>query len=550
MNKYKELLEKNSQWVAVGIGGLWLLYMIYAHVLASSTASVDVKGAPDKLGPGSVDEYVKVNTIDKLKEAMVKNEPWKPQVIDFPNVISNTLFIKNEQAAAIASRTFNTVLMGPGTTPLPPVQPTGGNLIVALPVVPPAVNSSAEPGKSIVTVPPQPGAANAQPIQQRQLWVTVFGSVPMKDLEKAFAVAGVNTLNVPAAQQTVFLHIEIHREELLSNGQFGNPVDMISTPINLATPAANPPLFPPLPPNQIGPQLTFRNLAAAQQQLICQPDFFVVTKGEIWHLPGQPGGQAGAPVVLPPPPEPKGPTPRQPPRTGGTRRPNGLIETGATNPLNKPAAHTPFLQVMSERPVGAPAFPQPGGPAAPVPPANAPGAVPTAPFTPSNLNDVNIWAHDLTVLPGKTYQYKIRYTISNPVFTFKNLCPPGKQAWAAQFELTSDWSAATPAISVPDTTNIFLANAVPNKGDAIFDIFVWGIGGVVKTTVRCTPGDLIDENLKLSLLDVRVSGGDSIVLLVDDNGTIYRRSQREDNANAAYRQLKMEAANPPPIAAQ
>jgi hypothetical protein len=150
------------------------------------------------------------------------------------------------------------------------------------------------------------------------------------------------------------------------------------------------------------------------------------------------------------------------------------------------------------------------------------------------------------VLPGKTYQYKIRYTISNPVFTFKNLCPPKNAAWAMQFELTSDWSIATPPVTVPDTTNVFVANAIPNKSEAIFDIFVWGVGGVVKTTVRATPGDLIDENLKLSLLDVRISSGDAYVLLVDDNGTIYRRSPREDTGNKAYQQLKAEAAAPPP----
>lgn len=552
MNKYKELLVKNSQWVAVGIGGLWLLYMIYSHVLASTMSSVEVKGAPNQLGPASVDEYVKLNTIDKLKEAMVKNEPWKPHVIDFPVTIRDTIALKDDTAETIPGRPLNAVFVA--NTPVgPDITKVIPNTVSGLVVVPPATGVSGVTGKSVVTVPAPPNAANGQATQQRQLWVSVFGTVPMKELEKAFKDAGVNKLNVAAAQQTVFLHVDIRREELLPNGNFGNPVEMISIPVNLANPGNTQPLFPPLPPNQAGPQLNFRNQAAGQQQLICQPEFFVVTKGDPWHKPGENPGQVGA-VVAPPPPPPAPPknTGRQPPRKTGTPREPGIREPSILAPAEKTGDRLPFMQVFNEpQPNGMPGYPspggQPGGSAVPNQAANALGAVPVAPFSPLGLNDVTLWAHDLTVMPGKTYQYKIRYSISNPIFQFKNLCPPGKVAWAAQFELTSEWSVATPPVTVPDTTNVFLANAIPNKGEAIFDIFVWGIGGVVKSTVRCTPGDMIDENLKLSLLDVRSTPSGAIVLLVDGNGTIYRRSQREDDSNAAYKQLKQEAANPPAL---
>jgi len=179
-----------------------------------------------------------------------------------------------------------------------------------------------------------------------------------------------------------------------------------------------------------------------------------------------------------------------------------------------------------------------------VAPANAQGVPPAGLFMPANAMDVDIWAHDLTVQAGKTYQYKIRYSISNPVFTFKNLCPPANQQWANVFELTSAWSAPTLPFVVPDTTNLFLANANLNKGDATFDVFVWGVNGVVKTTVKATPGDLVDENLKLTLLDIRPSGDDAVALLVDENGVIYRCSRRDDGKNKDYRQLQQESAVP------
>ena len=68
MKKFTDFLEKNSQWLAMALGGFWLLFMVYSHILASSTASVDVKG--NALGPGSVDQFIEDNAIAKLKDAM------------------------------------------------------------------------------------------------------------------------------------------------------------------------------------------------------------------------------------------------------------------------------------------------------------------------------------------------------------------------------------------------------------------------------------------------------------------------------------------------
>ena len=98
MNKLKEILVNQSQWIALGVGGLWLLFMIYTHVLASSTASVDVKG--NELGPGSVDQFISENAINKLKDSMAGTGTLPPLNTDYLAVVKATIALNGESPVA------------------------------------------------------------------------------------------------------------------------------------------------------------------------------------------------------------------------------------------------------------------------------------------------------------------------------------------------------------------------------------------------------------------------------------------------------------------
>src|SRR5436305_4339798 len=48
-----------------------------------------------------------------------------------------------------------------------------------------------------------------------------------------------------------------------------------------------------------------------------------------------------------------------------------------------------------------------------------PGAQPLSPD--KQMTEVVVWAHDATVQPGKTYRYKVRYKIKNPIYHSGNV---------------------------------------------------------------------------------------------------------------------------------
>src|SRR3989442_10877961 len=59
-------LEKNIEWIAVGLGVLWIGYVVWAYVL--STPTIEVGGT--KLGPGAVDEKILDEDARQLKTKM------------------------------------------------------------------------------------------------------------------------------------------------------------------------------------------------------------------------------------------------------------------------------------------------------------------------------------------------------------------------------------------------------------------------------------------------------------------------------------------------
>src|SRR5439155_27355897 len=69
MQKVTEFLEKNVQWVAIGLGALFVLFMVWTYVI-NPPAQVTIAG--QQLGPGEVDPYTEEHVAQQLDSEMNK----------------------------------------------------------------------------------------------------------------------------------------------------------------------------------------------------------------------------------------------------------------------------------------------------------------------------------------------------------------------------------------------------------------------------------------------------------------------------------------------
>jgi len=218
---------------------------------------------------------------------------------------------------------------------------------------------------------------------------------------------------------------------------------------------------------------------------------------------------------------------------------------------------------------GMPQMPQPGAANQAIDAVNAglltaaQATLPKGSFTPSSQPDIVVWAHDASVLPGKTYRYRLQYFLKNPVFQTNNLCQP--QSLADTFMLVSKPSDWTAAISVQSATNFYAVNASPTKDEVKFDIFSWKGGNWQVDSMEATPGDLVGatrgegaEKINFdtgwTLVDVRNdprNGDNKIIILTTDSGQTLRKDLTVDRANPEYKNLmnQVDAAKAKPAGA-
>src|SRR3954469_18190610 len=124
MKKFTEFLEKNCQWLAIGAGAAYLLWMVYVNLLTSSTYQVQV--GTEAKSPGEVDQAV-AQIAEQLDKKMQSSTPIKIPVPNFEKTTFDELQPKKMPEFALAwanSPTQDVQLpVVPGTTP--PTQPPG-----------------------------------------------------------------------------------------------------------------------------------------------------------------------------------------------------------------------------------------------------------------------------------------------------------------------------------------------------------------------------------------------------------------------------------------
>src|SRR5262245_49438726 len=88
MQKVTEWLEKNVQWLAIGLGALFMLFMTWSYVL-SPVASVQI--GQDELGPGQVDVYTQDHVGKQLESAIVGTGKLPTTVPSYTKAFHDTM---------------------------------------------------------------------------------------------------------------------------------------------------------------------------------------------------------------------------------------------------------------------------------------------------------------------------------------------------------------------------------------------------------------------------------------------------------------------------
>src|SRR5438105_2761909 len=101
MQKVLNFLEKNVQWVAIGLGVLFLGWMVYKYAI-NPPLKVDVGGT--MLNPGEVDRHINDNDASKLRAAM----ETPPRIDNTPPTNVTALVDEMKKPVQVAALNFPT----------------------------------------------------------------------------------------------------------------------------------------------------------------------------------------------------------------------------------------------------------------------------------------------------------------------------------------------------------------------------------------------------------------------------------------------------------
>lgn len=511
MQKTLVILEQNVQWLALALGGIFVLYCAWAYVL-TPPATAKIPGQKELLYPGDVSEFT--NKMVREEQRKMKDngftaiqvtdivDPWRKQMgtpaagtPDFPayawHSYPSNEKIKEEGIGGPALAQFH---------------------VDKLPELPKAQPQAPQTGLSVVALPQAGGVNNAaqQVALQDQLWVTVPFSIPAQQLKDAFEKILVDGKQPPNPQlySTDLLQVDLQRQRAVgldANGQpvFPNGDEGVE---NVPMPQIQKNDLQPIPDDKAADAVkaTFVDTASHNMTLITQPKFYETKGGDPFPTP-EALGVVGAATANP----------------GGT----------------PPVPGRPQPQPLPARPLPPPATFNPNAAGQP---ANANQHI--DPLTISK--DISGWAIDETVKPGQTYRYRIVYHMKNPVAMEKNIAG---DAIVNVLDVKSDpgeWSAP---VKAKDTTEFFLM-AVRPKGDVQMDVFHWEKGNwKLDKQTPLAPGDLV-PGTDWAVVDVHSNGSDRrdrYVLLTDDAGNVHRHYPSERDS-ARHKELQELSSNPTP----
>jgi hypothetical protein len=261
----------------------------------------------------------------------------------------------------------------------------------------------------------------------------------------------------------------------------------------------------------------------------------------------------------------------------GVEQPNLRAPAGAGAPARgAPAAGAPPPEA---------ALSSDAGPAAPAAPASGPwwltepmepvGPTPTGPTLTGPVepqhNYATVWAHDLSVRTGRTYQYRMRVAVFNPVYGHPD-CGDEQAKWTP--ELVGEWSEPSAAVTIPRLVHFYFMGVFGDRATVELHRWIHGQWVIVRS-VPCrvgTPviysklvpikvpgsGKEVTETVDLSpgvLLVDMIRGfpytppgmrpiPTNVLIFSDTQGNLGQRIDWEDQKEANQRRQEREAAVP------
>jgi hypothetical protein len=251
-------------------------------------------------------------------------------------------------------------------------------------------------------------------------------------------------------------------------------------------------------------------------------------------------------------------------QTGGYGPPGGMGP-----PTQRPPGYPPNLPWPPAGMVVPPNMGRPGGPTTPTSPEEAQpaqpaqpagpdlGVVPTNGFDPATWQAGNVitFQHDDSVQPGKSYRYRMRYLILNPVYQQPAAAADAKIA--AQFRWESEWSEWTQPVDVQSRLSFFVSSQITTGANAVsMEVFQFVNGRMTSKTFNVQPGDLIggtdaaagDFNTGFTLVDIRrdPSRNENYALILAPDGSLIRRDGG-DRSSQRYQDLRRQLSATVPV---
>jgi hypothetical protein len=304
MEKVISFLERNVQWVVLGIAAVWLLYMAWSYVATPPAIAI----IEDKTHlPGSVDRHTAGGVAKDLQLAMADGRVPTFEVQEFTQAWLAQMAWANSPTLAmadswIASKPGMLALPGrpdqntpsptdatasavtPTDTPTPSVRPE--SLAIALPAARPL--GTVQVGRSIVV---KDSASSTSAVrgqtpstgdEEEEVWVTAVFQIPMDSLKTQFRRAALPE----RVTETAFIDVDLIREEQLPDGTWANQT--------VVTPIAGGATIMPLPPGgNRNAELAYLSWAVENPKLVLRPPFYEVVRGKKWDEPNAERSLAG-----------------------------------------------------------------------------------------------------------------------------------------------------------------------------------------------------------------------------------------------------------------
>lgn len=166
------------------------------------------------------------------------------------------------------------------------------------------------------------------------------------------------------------------------------------------------------------------------------------------------------------------------------------------------------------------------------------------------VKEITFFSHDVNVEPGKTYRYRVRYSLKNPIFLTKGI----NDKLADQFVISSTWSDWQEVTIPSDTQFYFASQKQAIQGGVLWvtvDVFKRVKGQWTKETFQLTPGDSIgqarggvDFDTGFTVVDLRKDIRDVRIIYTDPRGEL-RQISLQEHLNDPQRKKLLDMINAP-----